>query len=579
MDDYKIYALGDSALTIELGKTINALVNDRVIALSTQIKNLKIEGILDIIPAYSSVSIIYDVVKIRSKHSSAAKYIHEKIDLAFSNVNASSLTLNRKVEIPVCYDTSFGIDLVEMALEKKMSVPDIVAAHTSKLYRVYLLGFLPGFPYMGEVDERIATSRKKSPRTKIKSGNVGIAGVQTGIYPFDSPGGWNIIGKTPLKMFDAQKENPVFLQPGDEIIFKPITLEVYNSLENQRLTDAINETLPSTDNPKLSTHLVIQKSGIADSFQDLGRFGFQNLGINPNGAMDKIAAQTANFLVGNTADEVVLECHFPASTILFNHSTLIAISGADFTATIDDVEIPINTPVFVNQGATLHFKKWKVGARTYLAVKNGFAISKWLNSYSTNIIAKAGGLEGRNLKSGDRISCNDTYLRPDYESHKYVSLLWHVEIDNLYNFEDIEIIMGIDFESLTDESKINFLSTEFLISSRSDKMGYRLEGEALKIKNGNPPLLSSAVTRGTMQLLPNGQIIILMSDHQTTGGYPKIGNVTSAAFSSLAQLPPNKKIRFKIVSIEHAEEKIWHQQKYLQKIKTACQLKWIEYNN
>lgn len=580
MNDYRIYAVGDSALTVELANTINKVINNRVITLSRLLEALKVFGVLDIIPSYGCVSVIYDVVKIRSKHPSAANYIIEQISDAVRNTDSALINLNRTIEIPVCYDVSLGIDLEEMSLQKKISIPEIIALHTSKLYRVYMLGFLPGFTYMGEVDERIATPRKKSPRLKIEAGSVGIADNQTGVYPFDSPGGWNIIGKTPLKLFDSKKENPIFFQSGDNIIFKPITLEVYNSMQRDSLPN-VNEVRPlSSGKNQMYTHLEILKPGIADSFQDLGRYGFQHLGINPNGAMDKIAAQTANFLVGNTNDEAVLECHFPASSIFFNHSTVIALSGADFTAAIDEYEIPLNTPVLIQKGATLNFKKWKNGARTYLAVKNGFAIPKWLNSYSTHTIAKAGGFRGRNLKSGDQLKLKNENLKSNSEkinesnlNPKFFLFPWHVEIDNLYDFDTIEIIMGNDFDELTEESKINFLSNEFLISSRSNKMGYRLEGETLKFKNENTSILSSAVTRGTMQLLPNGQIIILMSDHQTTGGYPKIGNVTSAAFSSLAQLPPNKKIRFKIISIGAAEEKMSRQHQYLQKIKIACQLK------
>lgn len=588
MIDYKIYALGDSALTIELGYTINENINHRVLAIAYYMRDLEIVGVLDIMSAYASVSVIYDICEIRKNYTSATRYLTEQIELAILNCDFTVTSQIKVVEIPVCYDVSLGIDLIEMSLEKKMSITDIIAAHTSKLYRVYLIGFLPGFPYMGIVDESIATPRKKSPRTKIEAGNVGIADAQTGIYPSDSPGGWNIIGKTPLKMFDAKKEYPVFLQPGDDVQFKQISLEQFRELKEE--SEKTNEKLELSQPSPSTSILSVIKSGTADSIQDLGRFGFQHLGINPTGVMDRIAAQTANFLVGNVADEAVLECHFPACSIVFHKSILIAISGGDFTPTLDEKEIKLNTPIYVQRGATLNFKKWKNGARTYIAVKNGFEIEKWLGSYSTNLKANAGGFNGRNLKKDDQIKVksdsHDVGLKMKSEKQDdsffnfHFSIFpWHVEIDNLYAFEEIEILVGNDFETLTDGSQQKLFSNEFLITMRSDKMGYRLLSDPLIMKNENRSLLSSGVTLGTMQLLPTGQIIILMSDHQTTGGYPKIGHVASASFAALAQTPINKKIRFKLINIEEAEEKLMQQQKYLNKIQIACKFRLESFFN
>ena len=574
MIHYIIYALGDSGITIEFAKVIDPKINDTVIALTGYLKDLSVEGVVDIIPAYSSVSVIYDIKEIRKKHSSASKYVTEQIEIAIAQCNSQKTNASRIVEIPVCYDVSLGIDLEEMSASKNLTFEEIIAIHTSKSYRVYLVGFISGFPYMGVVDEQIAAPRKKSPRTKIEAGSVGIAANQTGIYPFDSPGGWNIIGKTPIKMFDAQRDSPVYLQPGDEVVFKPITLEDFRNQESVITSHESGNNQREKLITQSSLLIAVQKQGIADSFQDLGRYGFQHLGINTNGAMDKIAAKAANFLVGNSENEAVLECHFPAGTIIFNADTLIAISGADFTPTIDEKEIPINSPVLISKGSTLAFKKWKSGVRIYMAVQNGFILDKWLGSYSTNTKAVAGGFHGRNLRSSDELLVmNNGNAKSIWLNSK---IKFHVEIDNLYNFEEIEIVVGNDYKFLTNESKIKFLTNEFLISMRSDRMGYRLESEELFLSE-KLELISSAVSRGTMQLLPNGQIIILMSDHQTTGGYPKIGHVTSASFSSLAQIPSNKKIRFKIISTEQAEENYIIQQNYLRQLQIGCKLRLKEF--
>ena len=136
---------------------------------------------------------------------------------------------SRKIKIPVCYAEKYALDINEISKEKKLPVDEIIRLHTAKKYRVYMIGFLPGFAYMGEVDEQIAIPRKAQPRTKVEAGSVGIAGMQTGIYPLNSPGGWQIIGKTPVKLFNKEKDDPVLLQPGDEIEFYSITKDEFTN--------------------------------------------------------------------------------------------------------------------------------------------------------------------------------------------------------------------------------------------------------------------------------------------------------------------------------------------------------------
>ena len=136
---------------------------------------------------------------------------------------------SRKIKIPVCFAEKYALDIDHISKEKKLPVSEIIRLHTAKKYRIYMIGFLPGFPYMGEVDGRIAMPRKAQPQTKVEAGSVGIAGMQTGIYPLDSPGGWQIIGKTPLQLFNKEKDDPVLLRPGDEIEFYPITEDEFTN--------------------------------------------------------------------------------------------------------------------------------------------------------------------------------------------------------------------------------------------------------------------------------------------------------------------------------------------------------------
>ena len=219
--DYTIFPLGDAALTIDFGNRIDDDINQKVLQLFHRLQHLS-PFIRDVIPAYSSLTVYYDVMGMHTKEKTAFEVIKE-IVTPLVNEKSESVITGRKISIPVCYAPSYAPDLLEVALQKHITPAEVIQLHTAKAYRVYMIGFLPGFPYMGKVDKRIATPRRSQPRNTVPAGAVGIAGEQTGIYPLTSPGGWNIIGQTPLRLFDAAKKEPVLLQPGDEVTFYTIT--------------------------------------------------------------------------------------------------------------------------------------------------------------------------------------------------------------------------------------------------------------------------------------------------------------------------------------------------------------------
>ncbi len=232
--NYTIYSGGDHALTIDFGG-ISTNTNNLVISLFNHLKKVDTNGVTDIIPAYSSLTMVYDPVQILSQKNppaSAFEYIKGLLEKSTTGFDPSITNSEaRQLEIPVCYDTDFAPDLEFVASSHNLSVDEVIAIHTSRFYRVYMIGFLPGFAYMASVDERIATPRKPSPRKRVPAGSVGIAGEQTGIYPLSSPGGWQLIGRTPLQLFDSSKPEPTLFNPGDKIHFYPISLEQYHQLK------------------------------------------------------------------------------------------------------------------------------------------------------------------------------------------------------------------------------------------------------------------------------------------------------------------------------------------------------------
>jgi inhibitor of KinA len=219
---YSIFPLGDSALTIDFGNIISEDINKKVLRLFHQLTSAGDASIIDLVPTYSALTVYYDVGSFHKHTVTAFETMADKLEQLLSKAWDIPEKATNCFKIPVCYSKKFAIDIEYLSQKNQIPVEEIIHLHTKKSYKVYMLGFLPGFTYMGEVDERIAIARKPTP-IKLFAGAVGIAGTQTGIYPLESPGGWQIIGRTPIKVFKKEDRNPVLFQPGDEIKFYPIT--------------------------------------------------------------------------------------------------------------------------------------------------------------------------------------------------------------------------------------------------------------------------------------------------------------------------------------------------------------------
>ncbi|MGD8385856.1 MAG: 5-oxoprolinase subunit PxpB [Desulfobacteraceae bacterium] len=213
--------MGDQALLVELGDGISPEVHRRVLDLYISLVEHPVEGVVEAVPAYRSVLVIYDPLCVEMS------VLQDRIE--DRRVSAASTALSEKIpkEIPVLYGGRYGPDLDEVAAFHGLSPEEVVRLHTSLEFRVYMIGFIPGFPYMGELPETLATPRRETPRTSVARGSVGIAENQTGIYPMESPGGWQIIGRTPLSLFDAEKTPPSTLVLGDSVQFVSISEEEF----------------------------------------------------------------------------------------------------------------------------------------------------------------------------------------------------------------------------------------------------------------------------------------------------------------------------------------------------------------
>lgn len=218
---------GDSAVTVQFKNEISREVNAYVASLCAEIENNKIKGVIEYIPTFCSVSVLYDCTLI------SAKKLISKLEKIIKNIKITSSRKAKLFEIPVCYDDCFALDMGNVCEHSHLTREEVIARHSGRDYLIYMLGFLPGFAYLGGMDEALATPRLDSPRSEIFEGAVGIGGEQTGIYPVASPGGWQLIGKTPVKVYDKERENPILYSSGDYIRFVPVSLAEYDQIETQ----------------------------------------------------------------------------------------------------------------------------------------------------------------------------------------------------------------------------------------------------------------------------------------------------------------------------------------------------------
>lgn len=292
------------------------------------------------------------------------------------------------------------------------------------------------------------------------------------------------------------------------------------------------------------------KKGLLTTVQDAGRFGQSARGIHPCGAMDRESFFLSNALVGNADHVPALELHFPAGSFLFHSDAVIALTGADFQPRVDGVQVNMNQPLSILKGAQLSFERPRRGARSYLSVAGGFDIPLWLGSASTDLAAKTGGWKGRALQTGDLIPLH----RPTPMTTASIEPIRSYALPDPTTTILVECLYGPECERVGSVRIDQLLEKKFTVGGDSDRMGLRLRIEdpmGIQVES----IISSPVVFGTIQLLPNGECIVLMADHPTTGGYPRILQVPYYEWGTLGQLSVGSSVRFQRVEAAIAFEK------------------------
>lgn len=559
MQSFTVHPVNEFSILLSFGNSIEASIHQQLMQIKQCIEQHPFPGFIETVPAYNTLAVYYNPLAVVQTAATVAASVEQTVGMiiAAATTVTTSATTNL-VEIPVCYDEAFAPDLAATASNLQLSREELIALHSCTTYHVFMLGFTPGFPYMGKVDERLVTKRKQQPRLSVAPGSVAIAGEQTGIYPFATPGGWNIIGRTPLQLFDRDSANPFLLKAGDEVQFKVITkedFEQYSSTNNERYSK--NSFTHSTKKDGENKPIIkIEQCGFLTTLQDTGRTGYLQYGVSKGGAMDNDAAQLANVLVGNDADETVLELTQSPHRFLFTADAVVAFTGGGLQPETEQQLLPLLQPVFIAAGTVINCKQPLPGFRLYMAVAGGFAADEFLQSSSTDLLAKAGGFTGRPLKKTDILTQKNKHSKLQQQLLQVLKAGAAIELfQSSESMMDtaIRILKGAEWNDLTNESATNFTQQVFTVTQQSNRMGYRLKTETLQT-NQSCDIVSSPVTQGTVQLTSSGEMIILMADAQTVGGYPRIAQVCAADLSLLAQKKPGDTIQFQIVSLQEAEE-------------------------
>lgn len=543
-----LHTMGDTAYLVDFPGEPDAGLLAKVRAFAAGLEADRIEGVTDIVPAYGTVGVVYEPERVRAAHGElpwrvVGEWLERHIE---GKVRAASKSARspRTVDVPVAYGGEHGPDLEGVAKTARLSAAEVVKRHSSAVYHVAAIGFTPGFPYLTGLPAELAAPRRATPRLRVPAGSVGIGGAQTGVYPRETPGGWQLIGRTGLELFSPERrEQPCLLAVGDRVRFKPVEkLSVFAAG-----SDA--QSAPSKGSAAPASEIEIVKPGTLCTVQDMGRRGFASLGVGPGGALDPWAAAVANLAVGNAPETPLLECTYVGPVLRFSATTVVAATGAESSG------LPSGRPVVFQAGDVLDCSVLSRGARLYLAFAGGLGVPRVLGGAGTVVAARFGGHEGRALQAGDRLAIGP---RGEIFPGSSWRLTAPVPAPSRKDPVVVRLVPGVDWDRIFRRfgpggGARALEARRFQLSGKSDRMGLRLAGEPFSVPGGGEPW-SRPVVPGTVQLPPDGLPIVLMCEGQTLGGYLQLGHVASADLPRLAQARPGAEIVFKLTDVSAAQQ-------------------------
>jgi KipI family sensor histidine kinase inhibitor len=513
--------LAGEILSVEVGDEISLSCSARVHALFASLS--KIEGITEVTPAYASLAARVDV-----RSTTAASAIRA-VKKAWAK-SAPEETKGKLVKVPVCYEEAFAPDLGWMSEKAGLRRDEAIALHSSKVYTCMMLGFAPGFVYLDEVDPKIRSDRMDTPRTKVQAGSVGIAGAQTGIYGIETPGGWRLIGRTPLTMFNPRSSPPTPIGPGDHVRFEPITAQEFKFIKSASPAHPIL--------PEGVPVLEVEQPGIFSTIQDQGRPDYRHLGVPNSGGIDHLSQVQANYILGNPAGRPAIEILGGFFKVRALTDVVLAVTGADCELTVNRAKAEIYAALLLREGEELSIGKTTKGFVNYLAVAGTFSAESAMGSSSTYAKGSFGGYQGRALKTGDMIGVTDL------SDHVMMRSVFPNDRTDLSGEKPVRATKGLPQEG--DSAAKAFFRSGYTVSEVSDRTGFRLKvGD--RLPQSKAQLLTCPTFPGYVQVPPDGLPIVLQQDCPTTGGYQVVAAVLPSEMGRFSQLRPGSKVGFEEV--------------------------------
>lgn len=492
----------------------------------------ELKGICEVIPGARTIMVHFD--PFMTDRAKLTKQI-AKLDLSVRRSRSGAF-----FEIPVCYN---GEDLDDVAAFLGCSVEELICRHTQATYTVAFTGFAPGFAYMTCDDPRFDVPRRQSPRVKIPAGSVALAGKFGGIYPSGSPGGWQLLGTTPLAMWDTTRKRAALLAPGDRVRFR--------DMAKSETTPVSKPATKLENSHKPADGLLVTQADRPALFQDLGRLGLASQGVSQSGALDRRAMLEVNRCLGNLRDAAVLEISFGGFAFKADRAVTVAVTGAPCPLTIRTAKqtrltATFSSPIALNAGDELILGIPPEGMLSYLGLRGGFAVDDVLGSKARDTLAKIGP---EPIAVGDiLVPANGPALAVSDIGHDQRRLPRAGEVVTL------DIVLGPRTDWFTAQGLATLTAQEWDVTPQSSRVGMRLFGSATIERANHDELPSEGTALGAIQVPPNGQPVLFLADHPLTGGYPVIGVVASHHLDLASQIPIGARIRFNPISAFEPQE-------------------------
>ena len=529
MSSPRVLPVGDAAVTVELGTGLDPATNAACEPSTGPSPRAPFEGFREAVPTHRSLLVLFE--------PAAARYGRGRAPAPRAGERTRVALAARAAPRGSRSSTAARTGPTSPRSPPSAASPRATwsASTRGSEYTAFMLGFMPGFAYLGLLPEALECRRRATPRVRVPAGSVALAGRQTGVYPVASPGGWQLVGRTSLRFFDPFRDEPALLAPGDRVRFVSgrgaAAARAGDGAARRPAAARSSRSWTPASSPRCRTPAARATAAS---------------GSAAPAPWTRAPTRRANRAVGNPPGAAALECTVAGPALAFLAPVRFAVAGADLGAVLERADlgawpVPSGSAVLARPGNVLRFAGRRSGCRAYVALAGGIDVPAVLGSRSTDLPSAFGGVLGRALATGDRLGVARAAGGPETARRRAA---------RSPRARRVRVVLGPQADHFDAETIARFLASSWRVGATSDRVGCRLEGEPLR-HLGPAEILSDGMVPGSIQVPPDGQPIVMAADGPTTGGYPKIATVLTADLPLLAQLVPGEgEVRFEAVPIE-----------------------------